>query len=136
VHNLMMCLVRCMRAASTASNRAYIHTKLIVWLLESSIQPGSVGANDMATCRILQCAQIEHTCWAWLRACSYIVQETHTSLIHIRSNTYKVRPTKHRLMPCLVPKFYSQILLSKKKILITSKCRHMYVVLNVDGIKN
>jgi hypothetical protein len=35
-----------------------------------------------------------------------------------------------------VTKFPSQILLCKKKILITSKCRHMYGVLNVDEIKN
>jgi hypothetical protein len=33
-------------------------------------------------------------------------------------------------------KFASQIPLCKKKITITSKCRHMYGVQNVDEIKN
>jgi hypothetical protein len=37
---------------------------------------------------------------------------------------------------CLDPKFHLQIPLCKKKIHITSKCRHMYGVLNVDEIKN
>jgi hypothetical protein len=38
--------------------------------------------------------------------------------------------------PGLDPKFHPQILLCKKKIPITSKCRHMHVVLNIDEIKN
>jgi hypothetical protein len=38
------------------------------------------------------------------------------------------------LGPCLVPKFNLQISLCKKKIPITSKCRHMHGVLNVDKI--
>jgi hypothetical protein len=36
----------------------------------------------------------------------------------------------------LVSRICPQILLCKKKILITSKCRHMHEVLNVDEIKN
>jgi hypothetical protein len=41
-----------------------------------------------------------------------------------------------KLGPCLDPKFHPQISLCKKKILITSKCRHMHVVLNIDEITN
>jgi hypothetical protein len=41
-----------------------------------------------------------------------------------------------KLGPCLDAKFQPQIPLCKKKIPITSKCRHMYGVLNVDEIKN
>jgi hypothetical protein len=38
--------------------------------------------------------------------------------------------------PCLVFNFNPEIPLCKKKILIISKCWHMYGVLNVDEIKN
>jgi hypothetical protein len=58
----------------------------------------------------------------------------------VRVNLCHVRSThvagQSKLRPCLVHKFFSQILLCKKKIPITSKYRHMYVVLNVDKIKN
>jgi hypothetical protein len=42
----------------------------------------------------------------------------------------------HLLRPGLVTNFNPQIPLCKKKIPITSKCRHMYGVLNVDEVKN
>jgi hypothetical protein len=38
--------------------------------------------------------------------------------------------------PCLVSRICPQISLCKKKILITSKCRHMHGVLDIDEIKN
>jgi hypothetical protein len=40
------------------------------------------------------------------------------------------------IRPCLVSKVCHQILLCKNKILIISKCRHIYGVLNVDEIKS
>jgi hypothetical protein len=40
------------------------------------------------------------------------------------------------IRPCLDAKFQPQISMCKKKIPITSKCRHMHGVLNVDEIKN
>jgi hypothetical protein len=41
-----------------------------------------------------------------------------------------------KMWPCVDAKFQPQIPLCKKKILITSKCRHMHRVLNIDEIKN
>jgi hypothetical protein len=38
--------------------------------------------------------------------------------------------------PCLDPKFSLKFYYAKKKFFITSKCRHMHGVLNVDEIKN
>jgi hypothetical protein len=47
-----------------------------------------------------------------------------------------VLPAGVGLRSCLDPHVCHQISQSKKKILVTSKCRHMYRVLNVDKIKN
>jgi hypothetical protein len=38
--------------------------------------------------------------------------------------------------PCLLPKFFTKFHYAKRRFPITSKCRHIYEVLNVDEIKN
>jgi hypothetical protein len=38
--------------------------------------------------------------------------------------------------PCLDAKFFPKFHYAKRRFPITSKCRHMYGVLNVDEIKN
>jgi hypothetical protein len=37
---------------------------------------------------------------------------------------------------CLDPKYFPKFYYVKRRFLITSKCRYMYGVLNVDEIKN
>ena len=81
---LRMCLVRCMRAAGAAPNRAYIHTKLIVWLMESLIQPcwlRACNAND---------GNMQHPAMSSDRAylLGLALCKLYTSLVHVRSNTY------------------------------------------------
>jgi hypothetical protein len=41
-------------------------------------------------------------------------------------------PIRPRLVPNFSPKFYY----AKRRFFVTSKCRHMHEVLNVDEIKN
>jgi hypothetical protein len=40
------------------------------------------------------------------------------------------------LWACLDPKYFPKFHYAKRRFFITSKCRHMYGVLNVDEIKN
>jgi hypothetical protein len=40
------------------------------------------------------------------------------------------------LWPCLDPKYFPKLHYVKRRFSITSKCRHMYGVVNVDEIKN
>jgi hypothetical protein len=47
-----------------------------------------------------------------------------------------VIPTGQGLGPCLDPKFHPKFHYAKRRFSVTSKCRHIYRVLNVDEIKN
>jgi hypothetical protein len=45
--------------------------------------------------------------------------------------------TEHfSVWPCLVPKFFPKFHYAKRRFSITSKCRQMHGVLNIDEIKN
>jgi hypothetical protein len=51
-------------------------------------------------------------------------------------STHIEESSANALKVLFTSQIFSQILLCKKKIPVTSKCRHIYEVLNVDEIKN
>jgi hypothetical protein len=79
-----------------------------------------------------------HWTWSLLYALSRTTELSMpaSAYIHILYIHTYCNEASETLRPCLDTKFTSQISLCKKKIPITSKCRHMHGVQNRDEIKN
>jgi hypothetical protein len=60
----------------------------------------------------------------------------HASVPHPHPSLLEREPPPFRCCPCLVPNFSPKFHYAKRRFPVTSKCRHMYEVLNVDEIKN
>jgi hypothetical protein len=61
----------------------------------------------------------------------------YTAFSRADPNNYRVRNSRLPVFrPCLDANFFSKFYYAKRRFPITSKCRHMYRVLNVDEIKN
>jgi hypothetical protein len=134
---------------------SYVRSRSIVPCSVRCLPPQSMQCNAIVSVPRMSapyaCFGRSGSCMhAWMPdACSWgrrnktsFITHTHTAVLELAARTDRSTPIDPRTCCIayaglgLVTKFSSQILLCKKKILITSKCRHMYGVLNVDEIKN